>query len=427
MFRGEPLALHTMLLAFVSFHLVLLAGLVITGILPVVYSFATQVHYLLMVFGWIGGLIMGAQLQFFRAITGIRKYGPPWMRSLYLASYILGLSSVVLGTAKKIEILYFAGLFLLLLMVSIHSYWLFKQVGNRLFKFPLEYFVSSHLFLLVTMVVLSIEQLMANQIRLIHQVEITHVLVVGWISLSLQGAIIRVLPMFLGTAIDRQSRKKLDIHFVLALASSVAFAIVFTFDFPLLVHNLVATAFLGVWVWTIVILVRSIYPRRAQLTHTFTLQYMFTGFFFLFVGSLGGLIIPFVDPMQVVALRRLHIHYSLLFGLSIIMLGALHRISTFQIYSILYTGRRGDTTLDDLFFERRIRLALPLLLLPAIPITIGILNADFIFWGIGGSLLFVGLLLYDSIILSNLIRYRRDRSEAIPFDLKPSEVDTTED
>ena len=63
MFRGEPLALWTLFLGFLSLIFVQIFGLIITGTIQSDAILPSQAHFYLAYFGWIGLTILGAQLQ----------------------------------------------------------------------------------------------------------------------------------------------------------------------------------------------------------------------------------------------------------------------------------------------------------------------------------------------------------------------------
>jgi len=420
MFRGEPIALWTLILGFLSFILVQVLGLVITGILDLDISLVTQAHFFLAYFGWIGLTILGAQLQFFRAITGLRKYGPNYLRYLYHFFLISGLFLIVQGSFVRDDNTVSLGFLLYLFGVLIHTYWIVKQSGSKYFKFPLDYFFVSNLFLIISVFLL----LLSHQVGEYYFVSfssIRHILSVGWISLTLQGAMVRILPMFVGKSIDRGSRIYLKHHFIYSSVTSTLFILAFISKIKLII---IITAVLWAisWIWTFVILKRSII--KDNLEYKQTLLLFIPGIIWSIVGVfLGGYILFQGNFYYKTNLRALHIHITLLLGLTLIMLGAFHRITTFQIYTLLYTGKRNTSiTLRHLLRLKLFTISALLINISVIIMVAGFLDNNFNRVGLGGIMIMISTLIYSLIIIANVGHYFMNKKSAIPFWLKPSEV-----
>lgn len=424
MFRGEPLAIWTNIFALLQFHLTLVLGLVFIGFLELPFRVFLQSHYFFAFFGWIGFLIFGSQLQFYKAITGNRKYTPEWARWVYLISLGVGQVLIFVGISLRSFPVVLTGELSYFLGVIIHLIWLTQGLQSNLFKFPLNYFYVAHLFFTVTFLFMMTESLQNGDYRLVSKTVYTHILGVGWISMTLQGAMIRIFPMFLGKTIDRESRKYLWLHFwfttIVAISLSIAF--VWTNIVPDWYHALTGTAWLLGWVWTLSILIRSVANRKRDTLHKFSLLFMGSGIILFLIGSLLGLTLPFTSDWYL-QLRRLHIHYTLLFGLSILMLGALHRILIFQIYTVLYTGRREQApSMESLFQGKKMYVVGIWSLLQLVGFTWGFLATNYSVVAISAVAFVLGLVLYDSILVPVIIRYWRERKDAIPIDKKPTEV-----
>ena len=99
MFRGEPIALFTIIFGLVFFVITQIFGILLSGIVSTELSFIRQSHFYLAYLGWIGFVILGAQLQFFRAITGLRRYEPTILRYVFLGSLLSGICLLVYGNS----------------------------------------------------------------------------------------------------------------------------------------------------------------------------------------------------------------------------------------------------------------------------------------------------------------------------------------
>ncbi|MCE7737022.1 MAG: hypothetical protein GPJ54_19205 [Candidatus Heimdallarchaeota archaeon] len=420
MFRGEPLALWTMMLGFLSFIMVQILGLVLTGVFDWDLSLVTQAHFFLAYFGWIGLIMLGAQLQFFRAITGLRKYGPVYLRYLYILFLISGLSLIVQSSFNRDSSAVGLGFSIYFVGILIHTYWIVKQSGSKYFKFPLDYFFVSNLFLLVS-VFLLILSFYANEYYLLSLSSIRHILSVGWISLTLQGAMVRILPMFVGKSIDRSSKIYLKHHFMYSSVTSTLFILGFISDIDLIIV-FTGIAWMISWVWTFVILKRSI--LKENLEYKQTLLFFVPGMIWSIVGAFFGLYVQFQGHFDnSTNLRAIHIHMSLLLGLTMIMLGAFHRITTFQIYTLLYAGKRDNSiSLKQMLKLKRVTASALFFNISVIYMVFGFLDNNYDHVGTGGILILISTILYSTIIFQNFIHYQVNKKSAIPFWLKPTEV-----
>jgi hypothetical protein len=426
MFRGEPISLHTLMLGLLSLWLLIIFGMNSTGIISLGVSFSTITHYYLAFYGWIGLLIFGAQLQFFKAIGGLRKYEPEWLRSLFHIFIIISLLSIVTGISTRNFGLYMFGLLVYALVSLIVLFWLNKGYKSPLFKFPLDYFFLAHLFFIFGHLYLLIDVISSQSIPIDNKTVITHIFAAGWISLTLQGALVRIMPMFVGKTIDRELKTSLKAHLTTSVVGSLILTAGFVFSgsISMVFHWIGGILWSIAWVWTLIILFKSVLSKSRQIENKFTLSFFIPGLIFWIIGLTIGLLLPFInDPDVFQLLRRIHIHYTLLFGLMMIMLGAFHRITSFQIYTILYTGRRGEITLAS-FHHEKVMIGIAIYLVTQVLLyTYGFVINDLIIVGISGSFILLGIAVYTFIILSNYLRYFKDKKNAIPFHLKPSEYD----
>ncbi len=378
-----------------------------------------QAHFYLAYFGWIGLTILGAQLQFFKAITGLRKYTPQYLRYLYHIFLLFGLFLLVYASYyRKNEYVTFGFLFYLV-GVLIHTYWVVKQSGSKYFKFPLDYMFISNLYLIIALTIFFLSS-SANEYYIVNLNILRHILSIGWISLTLQGALIRILPMFVGKSIDRKSRSNLKYHFVYASFSSTFFILAFISenDFFIVITGIL---WFASWVWTLLILKRSIV--RNNLQYKQTLFFFVPGMIWFLIGVILGFYFSVQDRFNFdVNLRALHIHLSLLLGISLIMLGALHRITTFQIYTLLYTGKRNTSiTLRHLLRLNRLAISAVLYNISIVYMAYGFVDNNFDHVGKGGILIVISTGMYSTIIIQNIYHYLVHKKSAIPFWLKSTE------
>jgi len=417
MFRGEPLALWTIVNGFFYYLVAQLFGLIIADVIPSNVFLATQSHFFLVHFGWIGFVILGSQLQFFRALTGLRKYEPRWLRWLFLISLNFGMILIVLGSSIANQILIQVGLLIYLLGAFIQFFWINKTRSSKYFRFPLDYFFVSQIAFIVTIAMIFLTSI--QTFRIISEISILkHVLAIVWISLTLQGAMIRILPMFLGQGLDRSVRSMLDAHIKFSIVTA------FLFILSLIVGNriliIIASVFWGLnWLWTFFIAFKSIIKNRSSLIHPITALFFVSGIIWSIIGGVYGILALFSDGTP--GLRGVHIHISLFGGLALIMLGAIHRIHTFQVYTILFTGKSKEKKMESLYHVKTSILVVVALNLSIIFMMRGFLIYDFTFIGYAGLGYLSSNLLYSSILFRNLRLYFSLKSKAIPFWLKSSE------
>ena len=117
-----------------------------------------------------------------------------------------------------------------------------------------------------------------------------------------------------------------------------------------------------------------------------------------------------------------YIHMSLLLGITLIMLGAFHRITTFQIYTLLYTGKR-DTSITLRYLLRLKWFAISAISfnISVVYMAYGFIDNNFEHVGFGGILILISTGLYSTIIIRNFIHYIKNKKTAIPFWLKSTE------
>ena len=185
MFRGEPIALWTLLFGFISFIFVQLFGLIVTNTIDSEAILPLQAHFYLAYFGWIGLTILGAQLQFFKAITGLRRYTPYYLRYLYHAFLLSGLFLLVYGSYYRENEYVTIGFVFYLVGVFIHTFWIVKQSGSKYFKFPLDYMFVSNLYLIAALIILFLSN-SSKDYYIVSLSVVRHILSIGWISLTLK-------------------------------------------------------------------------------------------------------------------------------------------------------------------------------------------------------------------------------------------------
>ncbi len=419
MFKGEPIAIWSMVAAFLSFLALQLYGIlfglgIITGFYPI--------HLHLAFFGWISFLILGAELQFFRAILAIRKFEPEWLRWVFLVSMYLSLFFTILS--GWIDLL--AEAYILLILVTIvHTYWLAKYSRSRFFKFPLQFYLAGQGFFILGLALYAKYVPGLNiDFHGLARWQVIHIFAVGWISLVLQGAVTRILPMFLNRAIDRSYRPKVDQHFWFSFISSSLFiAGVITKSLPL--TSIGGTLWFVNWILVGYFMFKSLRTtnRGKEITYPITGLFFLWGFIWLAIGATLGFISAFVEfgVLQNPPPRAFHIHTSLLLGLSFIMMGAYHRISVFQVYTILYSGKRGESSLGKMLHEKLMIIVFALCTVGALIAVTGFYQSSYALVAQGGIFYFLGTLVLFGQILWVMKQYVSKKGNAIPFYLKSTE------
>ncbi len=423
MFRGEPVPIWTLMMGITLFLLTQLFGVFTSGFLQINLYNPLQGHFLLAFLGWIAFMILGAQLQFFRAITGLRKYEPETFRWIFLISLPLGLFLLILGTSVASKPVLISGFLVYSIALIIHSYWLLKQWRDPKHKFPLNYFIAAQAFFLLGFIQLFYLSITGYSSTIAPISSSIHIFGIGWITLTLQGALIRVLPMFLGHNIDRKLRTGLNYHFYTSVMASFFFIVTYYIPSGIIkssLHGLGGILWEIAWIWALLILFKSIFGSKKPIDHKETLLYTGMGLIWFLIGSNLGLILAFFPGNKMIYL--LHIHVTLLLGLSLIILGAFHRIHIFQIYTFLFTGRRNVISMDAMF-HRKIAIFCGILFnINPIFIIYGFAVDNFWLVGLFGTINIVITLVYLSIPTQNLILYFKERKNAIPFYLKPTEL-----
>ena len=420
MFRGEPLAFWTIISGFVVFLVVQLFGLAIVGVFNVDWHFITQSHFFLAFLGWLGLVVMGAQLQFYRAITGVRKFEPEYLRWAFLGSVLIGLILMVYGDSFDSRFILILGFVFYGIGVGIHLYWTVSRVQSKYFKFPLDYFLASQIYFVIGLSALFWKLISSDRVLVSDILGIRHIFLFGWISLTLQGALIRIMPMFLGKNIDRPSRKYLPLHFWFSSISSGLFIIAFISDNINLIRPF-STFWLISWIWTFVILAKSI--KFSNLEYKETLLFFVPGMIYLSAGALIGFYMVEQTGAIDRGIRDLHIHLSLVAGLSLIMLGAIHRITAFQLYTILYTGKRdSNVSLKDFLYLKYVRFVAIILNIGVIYFSFEMYKQNYTQLKYAGMTVVLGTLLYSGMIVLNCFKYFKEKKNAIPFWLKSTEA-----
>ncbi|RMG28569.1 MAG: hypothetical protein D6732_18665 [Methanobacteriota archaeon] len=420
MFKGEPVAIWAMFSAFVSFLALQLYGILFgLGLITSFYP----IHFHLAIFGWITFLILGAELQFFRAILAIRKFEPEVFRWIFLISVYLSVFLTILS--GWINLLAWAYGFLLIATV-VHTFWLGKYSRSRFFKFPLQFYLAGQVFFILGLLLYA--QFVPGLQFEFHNLarwQVMHIFAVGWISLVLQGAVTRILPMFLNRAIDRSYRPRIDKHFWFSLSSSTLFISgIIMESFPLLVIG--GSLWYINWILVVYFMVRSLVTtnRGKNLSYPVTGIFFLWGFIWLAIGSTLGTLSALEDFgfMSDLSIRDFHIHTSLLLGLSFIMMGAYHRISAFQVYTILFSGKRGETSLHSMLHEKLLFVVFVLSAMGGVIAAIGFYLSDFHVVAYGGILHLLGTLLLFGQVVWVLKLYVSQKGNAVPFYLKSTEV-----
>jgi len=221
--------------------------------------------------------------------------------------------------------------------------------------------------------------------------------------------------------IDRSMRQWIDRHFVFSFVSNIVL-LAGLITSQSIITWIGGTLWLLVWLWVVVLLFRSIFLSKRSIEYPATLWFIGPGLLFLAFGAMLG----FHDAEAASGFpRAVHIHSSLLVGLSIIMIGAINRITSFQMFTLAYTGRRDTgVAVSDFIKEKYMRVIAPGLLISGFVVLLGFARAasrPLMLLGITGYVLFV--LIFGIYLLRNYIHYRQQMKFAIPYDKKPSEVD----
>lgn len=424
MYRGEPVAIHTIMIGLVGYLLTLLFGIRLSGIIYFAGKNLSQVHYTLAYFVWIAPVILGSQLQFNRALTGLRKFQNEYLRRAYLFFLILGIIIIITGTLLNLITMTLLGFIFYSLTILIHFYWLLEVRRTKQNIFPLNYFFQSNIFLLIAFMILITDLSNSQSSRFQDVYGLTHLLSIGWINLSLQGAILRILPMFVGRSLKQRIKSKLGKHNQFSLISaSVASLSYYLIEYSEFFNILYLISIFLValsWIWIVYALIYLLRSSKPFINKV-TLIYFIPGMIFSVAGFIMGGYSWFSSD---IVFRRLHIHLSLLFGLSFIMLGAIHRISTFQIYTILYTGKTQTApSISTLQRDNIMSVIGILLFIIKLVMLWAFIIDNLVIVGISGIFLTVIALSYCSVIAKNYVLYFKERSNAIPFDLKPSEYE----
>ena len=95
------------------------------------------------------------------------------------------------------------------------------------------------------------------------------------------------------------------------------------------------------WGWTLIILAKNLRGGN-NVIYPETLLFFLPGIGYFLFGMLGGMLsLP----------RAIHLHLSFL-GLLLIIIGAAHRIIIFQIYTLIYTGKRTERKESSLMYRK---------------------------------------------------------------------------
>ncbi len=425
MMKGEPLTLGLIINGLLWFLVVQIFGVLYTGVFGTVVNNVAQLHFLAVFLGWIGFVILGAELQMSRAFTALRRFEPEilrWLLPIFLNS---GLIIALIGTALRMQILVILGLVIYLIGVLIHTYWVVQQRRSPLFKFPLGYHLLAQFFYIVGLLVLLLNSLIGFYGIIQERTNVAIVFTIGWIGLVLTGTMIRILPMFLGKVINRGMKNYLWLHLLLAITSSIllmAGLLMYSSYFivtPILWIG--ATLWGLMWIFTLVILFVSLSSKRKTLNKV-TLFYFVPGIVSFSIGLLFGMAY-LTGYGNITVIRRLHIHLTLLAGLSMIMLGASHRITSFQIHSIIYSGRKTEAPpISFLLMDKGYMVLAITLVISQLVLIVGVIMGNSIVFGIGGLLHLLASTVFIGGILKNYRFYLREKDNAIPFDRKGSEV-----
>jgi len=426
MMKGEPLALITIINGLFWFLIVQLLGIFYTGAFYTPPTNIAQMHFSSVFLGWIGFVVLGAEMQMSRAFTALRRFDPEYLRWIFLLSLNIGLGLVVIGSYQRSQTYVISGLILYLLGALIQLWWLTRQRFSKHFKFPLGYHILSQYFFITGLFVLIFNSFIGFHGLIQQRANAAILFTVGWIFLVLSGTMIRILPMFIGKVIDREVRQSLSKHLIFSFLSAIILSI------GLLLYTtfflITAILWIGIllwltsWIWTLVILFRSLYYSKRKSINRVTLLYFVPGILSLTIGLIFGIVMPF-NIGDAVVNRRLHIHLTLLAGLSMIILGAIHRVTSFQIHTILYSGKKEEGPGISRFLKNRYFaiIAIFLIISQIILVTSIVMQSTWLF-GLGGLLHLAFATMFVLLILSNYFIYLREVKEAIPFDKKASEV-----
>ncbi|MDH5402230.1 MAG: hypothetical protein OEZ01_13475 [Candidatus Heimdallarchaeota archaeon] len=429
MFRGEPLAYWTIIIGFICYLMTQYIGMLLTGIIHPAIIIYPKIHQYIAILGWIGITIMGAQLQFHRAVTGLRRYKPNYFRLVFILGLFGGVTSILLSSMYNSSTLFLMGFVFYTVSVTIQFYWIFSLRKSKHYKFPLDYFFYSQIFLIIYLLwaLFGIAKSYTSSDGelpyhlLIHSLPDNHVLTFGWISLTLQGAIIRILPMFVNKHINRESRYLLDHHLKFTVFSSIIFSSGYWLNYA-------AITIIGGLLWSISwiivfhILIKSLVNTGKSTENKLTLLYFIPGLLWMTIGVFLGWYMWIFDLHQRYLLL-IHIHLTLFAGLSLLMLGAIHRINAFQIYTLIYTGNRKEGVSLEYFLQKKkfFITGIGLNISPLIMIS-GFIVTDYNIVGIGGIMNFVFSIIFASGLVTNMVHYLKNKSNAIPFWLKANET-----
>ncbi len=376
-------------------------------------------HYMLVFFGWIGLVVLGSELQFYRAISGIRKFEKELHRKLFVISLFLGVILVTIGPFISYPLI-LTGLIFYFVGILLHFRWLIIIRLRKLYKFPLNYFLSAQIFHLTGVLFLFFYFL---GVKAFSFRSITHIFTIGWISLVLQGALIRALPMFIGFGIHPKFKPYLNIHHLFSVLSSILLLSGFFLE-DMLFYSIGGILWILSWVFVLIVLAASFKPRPGRkFIHGVTLGFMLPGLFWSAIGAILGMMsisgISFDFEVKPV-----HVHLTLVAGISLLMLGALHRITTFQIFTLLYTGKRKDVevTESSLLNDELIKKFIVFLNSSTLLLVWGFISSESWIILSGGALIFLSSLGIGWVIIKNLLLYLKEKDKALPFYLKKGEA-----
>lgn len=392
MYRGEPISLWTNIVA-----IFMIIPLGIAGLYTALGGDFSSLHYQIAIQLVVGLLIIGSELQFFKALTGLRKYQPEFLRYIYLLLLIVSTLLVFISS--------FLAWISFLLLILVQFYWISKAMMSKYFKFPLNYFYVAQIYHIIAILLIIINEFM----DVVSEHAITHILTIGWLGMVLQGALIRILPLFLGKSLNAQAKAQLKLHFYLSIIATMVLLSGFVLDF-VLGYIVGGSIYMLTWGWTLIILAKNLRGGK-KVIYPETLLFFLPGIGYFLFGMLAGMLsLP----------KSIHLHLSFL-GLLLIIIGAAHRIIIFQIYTLIYTGRRTDRKESSLMY-RKVHLYSGIFSNIAVVALLLAFYTDMAsLYLAGGVMAFVGLMLFYSIIIRNLWMYLNMKADAIPFHLTPSE------
>lgn len=396
MYKGEPLFYYLNLTGIFSFLLIGIVGL--TAMSPQKYLSYTAIislHYYLVFFVGIGFLILGSTLQFYKAITAQKTYPTSQLKYSFILFLLVGTSILLIGALAQYAPLLKIGAVLYLIAVCIHFYWIASLHGHKYFKFPLNYYYYAQIFQIIGIILLLFD---------ISDKVVTHFFTLGWITLTLQGALIRIVPMFMGKTIDRQLKPLLSKHLIVSIFSSSILLSGISFNF-VPGYIIGGMLYLLSWLWVIYLLVKSIANPFRKTLHKSELVYFIPGIFWLLFGTFQYNI------------KSVHVHMTLFAGLFMIMIGAAHRILVFQAHSMAFTGRKTVVRESRFMHERQKLIAGILLNIATLSIVGGFyakeMHANFLYLFIIGSIsAAVGLGIIYQILISNEVTIKREETKA---------------